>query len=54
MGHIARKQISERGEQGDGMALAGIIIGWITTGIYVLCLGGIILSAIFASSTTNY
>src|SRR5579863_6619242 len=29
MGHIARKQIRERGEQGVGMALAGIILGYI-------------------------
>jgi hypothetical protein len=40
MGHIARKQIRERGEQGDGFALAGIIVGWVTTGIWVLCCGG--------------
>ncbi len=29
MGHVARRQIRERGEDGDGMALAGIIVGWI-------------------------
>jgi hypothetical protein len=40
MGHIARRQIRERGEQGDGFALAGIIVGWVTTGIWVLCCGG--------------
>lgn len=36
MGHIARKQIRESGEQGDGFALAGIIVGWVVTGIWVL------------------
>jgi Domain of unknown function (DUF4190) len=40
MGHIARRQIQQSGEQGDGMALAGIIVGWIGTGLYVLCCGG--------------
>jgi len=40
LGHISRKQIRERGEGGDGMALAGIIIGWIGT---VLFIGLIIL-----------
>ncbi|MGE5827541.1 MAG: DUF4190 domain-containing protein [Micromonosporaceae bacterium] len=40
MGHVARRQIKERGEQGDGFALAGIIVGWITTGIWVVCCGG--------------
>lgn len=35
MGHIARKQIKQTGEQGDGMALAGIIVGWVGTGLAV-------------------
>lgn len=33
LGHVARRQIRERGEEGDGMALAGIIVGWIVTGL---------------------
>jgi hypothetical protein len=40
LGHVARKQIAERGEGGDGMALAGIIIGWIVFGLSAL--GGIV------------
>ncbi|HWH00721.1 MAG TPA: DUF4190 domain-containing protein [Pilimelia sp.] len=36
LGHVARRQIRERGEQGDGMALAGIIVGWIVTALGVL------------------
>ena len=28
MGHVARKQIREQGQAGDGMALAGVIVGW--------------------------
>jgi hypothetical protein len=36
LGHVARKQIRERGEQGDGMALAGIIVGWILTGLGII------------------
>jgi len=43
MGHIARRQIQQTGEQGDGFALAGIIVGWITTGIWVLVCGGFVL-----------
>jgi hypothetical protein len=35
LGHVARRQIQERGEDGDGMALAGIIVGWIVTGLGV-------------------
>jgi hypothetical protein len=40
MGHVARKQVTERGEQGGGMALAGIIIGWISV-LLGLIAGGI-------------
>ena len=36
LGHVARRQIRERGEGGDGMALAAIIVGWIFTGLLVL------------------
>ena len=37
LGHIARRRIRESGEQGDGMALAGIIIGWSITGLTLGC-----------------
>lgn len=40
MGHIARKQIREQGQAGDGMALGGIIVGWAAFG---LALAGVIL-----------
>lgn len=40
MGHVARKQIREQNQQGEGMALAGIIIGWAA---FALALVGIIL-----------
>ncbi|WP_138757122.1 DUF4190 domain-containing protein [Modestobacter altitudinis] len=35
-GYIARKQIRERGESGDGMAIAGIVLGWVGVGVIVL------------------
>lgn len=35
LGHVARRQIRERGERGAGMALAGVIIGWVITGLVV-------------------
>ena len=35
-GYIARKQIRERGESGDGMAIAGIVLGWIGVGVLAL------------------
>jgi hypothetical protein len=43
LGHVSRKQIRERGEGGDGMALAGVIVGWVALGLGVLIVGGLIL-----------
>lgn len=51
LGHVAMKQIKESGESGEGMAKAGIIIGWIATGLWVLgCCGIIGLPIIFAAA----
>lgn len=36
LGHVARRQIRERGEGGDGLAVAGIISGWVILGLAVL------------------
>ena len=36
LGIVARRQIRETHEQGDGLALAGIIVGGIVTAIFVL------------------
>jgi hypothetical protein len=35
-GYIARKQIRERGEGGDGLAIAGIVLGWVGLGVLVI------------------
>ncbi|HEY8473083.1 MAG TPA: DUF4190 domain-containing protein [Natronosporangium sp.] len=57
LGHIARKQIRETGEEGDGLALAGLVIGYIFTGLTVLfCVGYVVFfviigSAMFATSS---
>jgi Domain of unknown function (DUF4190) len=45
-GYIARNQIRERGEGGSGMAVAGIVLGWVGVGI----LGLVLLGAIAASA----
>jgi hypothetical protein len=37
-GYIARNQIRERGEAGNGMAIAGIVLGWVGIGFLVLVL----------------
>lgn len=41
LGHVARRKIRETNEQGAGMALAGVIMGWIATGL------GVIVVALF-------
>lgn len=35
-GHVAKGQISRTGEAGDGIALAGLIIGWVGTGLVLI------------------
>jgi hypothetical protein len=45
-GYVAREQIRERGESGDGMAIAGIVLGWVWLGLVLLRI--IILLAVAA------
>jgi hypothetical protein len=52
LGHVARRQIKERGGQGEGLALAGIIAGWTITGLY-LCGCGIYFAFIAAWISNN-
>lgn len=48
LGHIARKQIRETGEDGDGFALAGLIMGYLFTGLLVaFCLGYVVFFIAF-------
>jgi Domain of unknown function (DUF4190) len=44
LGIAARRQIRRTGEQGDGLALAAIIIGGIATGIWVLLVALLVIS----------
>jgi hypothetical protein len=48
LGHISRKQIRERGEGGDGLALAGVIVGWIAGGIAILATIAIVVIIVIA------
>ena len=52
-GHIARRQIRQTGEQGDGMALAGIILGYIGAAFLILVVLGLVLFVThFSNSVT--
>jgi hypothetical protein len=59
-GHMAKKQIRERGEGGDGLATAGLVLGYIFSGIYLVlcCVYGIIAIAAInsgaGSGSTGY
>src|SRR5205814_2445867 len=57
-GHIAKKQIKERGEEGDGLATAGLVLGYIFTGISVAICAFWVIAVVFLASaghsTTSY
>ena len=57
LGHLAKRQIRQTGEQGEGMATAGLWLGYIFTGLYVgfCALWGILIAAGgIASSSSSY
>ncbi len=51
-GHMAKKEIRESGNTlgGDGMALAGLLMGYIQLGLFVLVIIVVIFVALFAIS----
>ncbi|MEV1142547.1 DUF4190 domain-containing protein [Micromonospora sp. NPDC049799] len=48
LGHVARKQIQQTGEGGEGMAKAAIIVGWILTGLLGLLIAFYVVVAVIA------
>jgi hypothetical protein len=50
LGNRARDEIRTTGEEGDGMAQAGVIVGWIAIGLSILSL--CLLIGIFGLSAT--
>jgi hypothetical protein len=46
LGHVAKRQIRRTGEQGNGLATAGLILSYIFTGLAVLACCGAIVAAI--------
>ncbi len=45
MGHVARRQIRDRNEGGDGLAIAGLVIGWLGMAFYALMFIAAIVAA---------
>jgi len=50
LGHLSLGQIRRTGEQGRGMALAGVIVGWAITALAVV--GVVIFVLVLAGSET--
>jgi hypothetical protein len=48
LGHVARRQIKRTGENGAGMALAGIIVGWIATALFVVAVTLIVIAIVYS------
>jgi hypothetical protein len=55
LGHVARKQIRQTGEGGDGLATAGLWLGYIFTGLYVVACGlwVVVFAIVGASGATS-
>jgi hypothetical protein len=53
MGHVAKKQMRQTAESGEGLATAGLWLGYIFTGIYVLICAFYIVVAIFAIGSSG-
>jgi hypothetical protein len=49
LGHMARHQIKRTGEQGAGMALAGLLLGWAAVAIGVLAILALTLFVVTSS-----
>src|SRR5262249_45059814 len=52
LGHLARRQIRQTREQGDGMALAGLVLGYVGVGFTVL-LAILLLFVVAAASRSG-
>jgi len=53
-GIVARRQIKQTGEQGDGLALAAIIISILQIVIFVIAIGFLIASLVFVADVVSH
>jgi hypothetical protein len=52
-GHIARRQIRQTGEQGGGLALAGLILGYVGGALFIAAVLAIVFLVAHVSSTVS-
>ncbi|MGA8114649.1 MAG: DUF4190 domain-containing protein [Actinocatenispora sp.] len=50
LGHVARGRIARSGDEGSGLALAGVVVGWVTTGLYALLFAAFVLMFVALAS----
>lgn len=53
MGHISLNQIKQTGEKGRGMAMAGVIVGWVGLGLIVLAIIAFFVFIAAASTSSS-
>jgi hypothetical protein len=47
LGHVSLRQVKQRGQQGRGMALTGVIVGWVVFALAII--GWIVLGILIAN-----
>jgi hypothetical protein len=49
-GHIAKRQIQERNEDGGGLATAGLVLGYIFTALWLVGCAFYVIAIVFVAS----
>ncbi len=53
-GHMAKRQVAETGEQGRGMAVAGLVMGYAVVGLgLALLVFGVLAAVLFSTSSSS-
>ena len=53
-GHVAKRRIRDSGASGDGLALAGIIVGWISAVLGLIGVGLLVALIVLDETSTSY
>jgi hypothetical protein len=54
LGHSARGQIRRTGQRGDGMAVAGLVLGWLGIAFFVLIVIGFTAAAVTSGHAVTH
>ena len=47
LGHIARRQIAQTGERGDGLAVAGLVLGYLGLVTVLIAVGVLVVALVW-------